>query len=130
MICCVQPTYKSSYAPALTWALERFAEHVLGKKVILETDHKPLVPLLGNKNLDLLPPRVLRLRLCLMRFQYTINHVPGKTLYTADTLSKAPLKDTSEANGHTSSDKIEWFVQAIIAALLADKDRLDSYCKA
>ena len=117
-------------ALALTWALERFAEYVLGKKVILETDHKPLVPLLGNKSLDLLPPRVLRFRLRLMRFQYTINHVPGKTLYTADTLSRAPLKDTSEANGHTSSDKIERFVQAVIAALPADKDRLDSYCKA
>ena len=117
-------------ALALTWALERFAEYVLGKKVILETDHKPLVPLLGNKSLDLLPPRVLRFRLCLMRFQYTINHVPGKTLYTADTLSRASLKDTSEANGHTSSNEIEWFVQAIIAALPADKDGLDSYHKA
>ena len=117
-------------ALALTWALERFAEYVLGKKVILETDHKPLVPLLGNKSLDLLPTHVLRFRLCLMRFQYTINHVPGKTLYTADTLSRAPLKDTFEANGHTSSDEIEWFVQAVIAALPADKDRLDSYCKA
>ena len=38
---------------ALTCALERFAEYVLGKKVVLETDHKPLVPLLGNKSLDL-----------------------------------------------------------------------------
>ena len=65
-----------------------------------------------------------------MRFQYTINHVLEKTLYTADTLLRAPLKDTSEASGHTSSDKIERFVQAVIAALPADKDRLDSYRKA
>ena len=70
-------------ALALTWALEKFSEYVLGKCVILETDHKPLVPILGRKSLDMLPPRVLRFRLRLMRFQYSIQHVPGKTLYTA-----------------------------------------------
>ena len=43
-------------ALALTWALEKFAEYVLGKCVILETDHKPLVPILGRKSLDMLPP--------------------------------------------------------------------------
>ena len=37
----------------LTWALEKFAEYVLGKSMVLETDHKPLVPLLGSKDLDL-----------------------------------------------------------------------------
>ena len=78
-------------ALALTWAVEKFLEYVLGKVIHLETDHKPLIPLLGQKSLDLLPPRVLRFRLRLMRFQYTIHHVPGKSLYTADTLSRAPL---------------------------------------
>ena len=74
-------------ALALTWACERFSEYVLGKQIQLETDHKPLVPILGNKSLDSLPPRVLRFRLRLMKFQYTIKHVPGKELYTPDTLS-------------------------------------------
>ena len=65
-------------ALVLTWALEKFSD---GKSVILETDHKPLVPILGRKSLDMLPPQVLRFRLRLMRFQYSIQHVPGKTLY-------------------------------------------------
>ena len=46
-------------ALALTWACERFSEYVLGKQIHLETDHKPLVPILGNKSLDTLPPQVL-----------------------------------------------------------------------
>jgi len=117
-------------ALALTWALEKFAEYVLGKSVVLETDHKPLVPLLGNKSLDLLPPRVLRFRLRLMRFHYTIHHVPGKTLYTADALSRAPLKGASDASGCSLSDEIERFVQAVTASLPANQDRLDSYRKA
>ena len=43
---------------ATTWACEKFASYVLGKKFTIETDHKPLVPLLGNKRLHSLPPRI------------------------------------------------------------------------
>ena len=71
----------------LTWALGRFSEYVQGKVIQLETDHKSLIPLLGQKILDLLPPWVLRFRLHLMQFQYTIHDVSGKSLYTVDTLS-------------------------------------------
>lgn len=73
-------------ALATAWACENFSMYVLGKRFRIETDHKPLVPLLGSKHLDSLPPRVLRFRLRLDRFDYSIEHVPGKLLYTADTL--------------------------------------------
>jgi len=65
-----------------------------------------------------------------MRLQYVIQHVPGKTLYTADTLSRAPLKEIPDANSSTSSQEIEQFVQAITAAFPASPDHLDSYSKA
>ena len=42
-------------ALALTWACEKFSEYILGKPFELETDHKPLVPILGKKCLDSLP---------------------------------------------------------------------------
>ena len=74
-------------ALATTWACERFSTYILGK---IETDHKPLVPLLGAKELNNLPPRILRFRLRLARFDYSISHVPGKMLHTADALSRAP----------------------------------------
>ena len=44
----------------------------------IETDHKPLVPLVSTKNLEDLPARVQRFRMQVMRFIYTISHVPGK----------------------------------------------------
>ena len=114
-------------ALALVYACEKFSEYVLGKVILLETDHKPLVPLLGSKSLDTLPPRVLRFRIRLMRFQYSINHVPGKTLYMADTLSRAPLNilTTDETAKETES-----FVQAEISSIPASKDYLESYRKA
>ena len=53
----------------------------IGLKFSIETDHKPLVPL---KNLDELPLRVQRFRMRMMRFLFTITHIPGKV---ADALS-------------------------------------------
>ena len=76
-------------ALALTWACEKFTDYLLGLHFLMETDHKPLVPLLGTKSLDKLPPRVLRFRLRMSRYNYSIEHVPGKYLYTADTLSSS-----------------------------------------
>jgi len=40
-------------ALALTWACEQFANYLVGSTFLSETDHKPLVPLLSSKNLDL-----------------------------------------------------------------------------
>ena len=39
-------------ALALTWACDRFVQYVMGVHTLLETDHKPLIPLLGQKLLD------------------------------------------------------------------------------
>lgn len=78
-------------ALAVTWAVHRFDEYVWGLRFTVETDPQPLTTLFGDMDEDLLPPRVQRLRIKLMRYQYQIFYVPGKLLPTADTLSRAPL---------------------------------------
>ena len=77
-------------ALALIWACEWFKEYLLGTTFHLHTNHKPLVPILGSKSLDTLPVRVQRFRMRLMSFQYSISHIPGKDITTADALSRAP----------------------------------------
>ena len=47
-------------ALATSWTCQKFSDFILGKHILIETDHKPLVPLLGMKDLDRLPPRILR----------------------------------------------------------------------
>jgi len=47
--------------------------YILGKHIILETDHKPLVLILSYKHLDNLPPWVLRFRLRLMSCTWQIS---------------------------------------------------------
>ena len=98
--------------------------YIIGKLIELETDHKPLVPLLSKTSLDSLPPRVLRFRLRLARFHYTIAHVPGKFLYTADALSCAPVFYNSPI---TEEEKDSCSIHALATVLPAKQDRLDEY---
>ena len=109
-----------------TWACEKFAKYILGMKITIETDHKPLVPLFSTKRLDQMPPRILRFRLRLNRFNFRIHHTPGKDLHLADTLSRAPTS-TPGVNSVAFTQEIESFLETVIAALPASPDRLQQY---
>ena len=50
-------------ALATTWACGKFSAYILGWHFEIESDHKPLIPLLNSKALDNLLPRILRFRL-------------------------------------------------------------------
>ena len=95
---------------------------------MIETDHKPLVPLLGAKNLDILPPRILRFRLHLARFDYTISDIPGKLLYTAYNLSRAPSPD--QENDVELQRDAETFLTIGVLNLPITEGRLEEYRKA
>jgi len=85
-------------ALAVTWASERLQDYLIGLRYTIETDHKPLVPLLSSKNLEELLIRIQRFCLQLMRFNYTIVHVTGKSLCTADALSRSLIHTTSSSD--------------------------------
>lgn len=108
-------------ALGLTWGCERFRAFLIGQHFQLETDHKPLVSLLGSQALSDLPPRIQRFRMRLMAYSYTIHHVPGKTLLTADTLSRAPVnsstRDSNIANSLMEDTNI--YVNSIMSNLPA-----------
>ena len=63
-------------ALAATWACEQFSDYILGLNFILETDHKPLVSLLRQKDLSNMPVRIQRFKMRLMRLSYTVTYVP------------------------------------------------------
>ena len=115
-------------ALAITWACDKFSMYLLGKKFKIETDHKPLVPLLSSKPLDNLPPRVLRFRLR-MKYNYSISHVSGKLLYTADALSRAPASGNHE-DSTSLQNETEAFVAAMVSNIPATSDHLVEFWKA
>ena len=85
-------------ALAFTWVCERLSDYLIGLRFHIETDHKPLVPLFSTKDLEELPLRVQRLRLRMMRYSFSIIHVPGKQLVIADALSRAPLSEPTSTD--------------------------------
>lgn len=78
-------------ALSLGFSADKFKDYITGINVILETNHKPLLQILQTKPLDDLTPRLQRIRLRLMRFNYTVIYVPGKQLVLADALSRNPI---------------------------------------
>ena len=111
-------------ALAATWACERFSDFLTGKSFHIETDHKPLVTLLGKKDLDCLPVRIQRFRMRLMRFHYTIGYVPGKNLVVADALSRSPTGNATEDDRSLEIES-ELYVREILKSLPASDKRLD-----
>ena len=75
-------------ALGITWACEKFDFYLVGRKFEIETDHKPLISLLGEKDLSQLPLRVQRFKMRLMRYDFEISHTPGSCMYIADFLSR------------------------------------------
>jgi hypothetical protein len=101
---------------ALTYAAERLSDYLIGIKFVLQTDHKPLLALLSpQRALDDIPPRIQRMRIRLMRFNYSVEYLPGSQLYTADTLSRFPLP--SEPTLIDTSDVVEQYISTVVDAL-------------
>ena len=110
-------------ALAVTWACERFHDYLLGLHFQMQTDHKPLVPLLSCKALEELPLRVQRFRLRLMRYDFTIVHVPGADLNTADTLSRAPVSEPTRGDEEFQRE-VQAFVESVMENIPATAKRL------
>ena len=112
----------------LTWACEKFSDYLVGLKFHIFTDHKPLVPLLSTKRLDELPLRVQRFRLRLMRYYFTISHVPGKDMTIPDALSRAPSTEAT-LNDKGFQDEVNAYVNVVIKNLPASQHRIQQIRK-
>ena len=77
---------------AVVWGCERFHDYVYGSADLkVQTDHKPLIPLINTRDLTKVPLRCQRLLMRLLRYSPEATYVPGKQLIIADTLSRSPV---------------------------------------
>ena len=62
-----------------------------------------------------------------MRFDFAIAHVPGKLMYTADSLSRSPqeCKAQESKSWNDLHDEVEAYVNAVLVTLPASDQRLD-----
>ena len=73
-------------ALAITWACEKLDFYLVGSQFQIQTDHKPLIKLLGDSDLASMPLRCQRFRLRLMRYQFDIFFTTGNHMCLADLL--------------------------------------------
>ena len=81
---------------AQVYGLEHNHQYVFGRKVILWTDHKPLISI-STKPLSSAPKRLQRLLLRMQHYDVEIHYKPGSQMYLADTLSRAYLKNEARS---------------------------------
>ncbi|XP_054267309.1 uncharacterized protein K02A2.6-like [Macrosteles quadrilineatus] len=98
-------------ALAITWACDKLRDYIIGREIVIETDHKPLVKILSSKNLDDITPRLQRMRLRMMRYSYSVTYTPGKHLAPADCLSRCPIPSKET---YDMEEEIEAFVQNVV----------------
>ncbi len=99
---------------AIVFGAERFYQYLYGKKVTVETDHKPLITIL-NKPLFQAPARCQRLLLRLQRFDLHPVYVPGKYMHISDTLSRAV-----SLSSRGKCEKLDTECELMIHAVLQD----------
>lgn len=88
---------------AIVFGMERFEHYVYGRKVYVESDHKPL-EIIHKKSLVSAPKRLQRMLLKLQRFDIEIIYKPGPEMYMADALSRAYLPTTEKDRSFTEKE--------------------------
>ena len=79
---------------AIVYGAEKFEHYIYGRKVVVETDHKPLQSIM-KKNLQMAPKRLQSMMLRLQKFDLEVTYKKGAQMYLADTLSRAYLSQTT-----------------------------------
>jgi len=117
-------------ALGLIWACERSWDYITGKSIYVETDLKPLVPLLSTHSVDQPPPRSRRYRMRLMKFHFKeISHVPGKNMYIADPLPRLQPRH-ADPQPTIANDEMTAHVVSVITGLPASDSRLQQIIEA
>lgn len=90
---------------AIVYGLEHFHYYTYGRKVTIQTDHKPILGL-SKKLYDTISPRLQRMLLRLNRYNIKLEYVPGKELLIADALSRAQSTTETFDEGMTQESAV------------------------
>lgn len=89
---------------AIHFALKTFRHYLYGQKFVVFTDHKPLIYLFKLKNPS---SKLMRIKMDLEEFDFTIEYIKGKDNVVADALSRISIKDLFQMYEENSIFKTE-----------------------
>ncbi|GFT97221.1 transposon Tf2-6 polyprotein [Nephila pilipes] len=79
---------------AIVFSFEKFHNFVNGRKVAIQSDHKPLMAIV-KRPMHKISSKMQRMILKLLKYDLEINYVPGNRMFLADTLSRVfPVNET------------------------------------
>ena len=106
---------------AICYACEKFRQYILGKHVVVESDHKPL-EMIFQKQIHLAPLRLQRMLLRLQPFDLSIQYTQGTQMFIADALSRATVDPPEEYLGE------EWLIYDMrVITHTATDEKLDEF---
>lgn len=105
---------------AIHFALTQFRPYVYGVPILVRTDHKSLIYLFTHKSLS---PKLMRIRLDLEDYNFTIEHISGAINVVADALSRITINDLIDLYGKTSS------ILAITRSKTREMNEINAKCK-
>ena len=104
---------------AVVWAVKKCRPFLAGRCFEIITDHRPLVSILTQKSLpEIENPRLQRLRMKLLDYQFTTSSRPGRQLAIPDALSRAPV-DTPTPDDEDDSAEIGPQIRCMLTRSLA-----------
>ena len=110
---------------AITWGCHRMGKYLHGlPHFVIETDHKPLIPILNTRLLSDMSPRIQRMRMKLLRFRFTVIHIAGKDNIDADAFSRAPVSQPTSED-ELAEQQLQTHVNSVIRQLPATDQRLE-----
>ena len=109
---------------AITWGIHRMSKYLHGLPIFtVETDHKPLIPILNTHALVDMSPRIQRLRMKLLQCRFNTVYIRGKDNIDADALSRAPVSQPNKED-QLGEEDIECHVNLVIDQLPATPQRI------
>uniref|UniRef100_A0A3Q2DE46 Gypsy retrotransposon integrase-like protein 1 n=1 Tax=Cyprinodon variegatus TaxID=28743 RepID=A0A3Q2DE46_CYPVA len=106
---------------AVVFACTKFRDYVYGKRIIVETDHQPLVTIV-KKPIHVAPARLQRMLLRLQSYNFSLVYKKSKHMYLADTLSRAPCTKTPQSQSEATEFEV-MTVECISTARLEELKR-------
>ena len=91
---------------AIVFSTQKFREYILGKPVVVQTDHKPLETIL-RKPMVTAPLRLQAMILKVSGYDLQVEYLPGKKQMLADTLSRASLDEMPPEDDELQVNMVE-----------------------
>ena len=110
---------------AAVYGSEKFHIFLCGLKYTIQTDHKPLVPIINKKDLVDAPLRCQSLLMRLATYTAEAIYVPGKYLVVADALSRLHNIETDKNCYSKIDEEVQSYVNLIYDDLPATNKQLE-----